>query len=166
MSLEPLRTAILAEAEAEADDRRTEVEAECRRRLAKARVEAEALVERARVEGSRAAQQETARRRGAARRQGREALLGARGRLFEQLRRRARADVLELRGDPRYGRLIDRLTVAAKAQLGAEATVVADRPGVGGVFAFSGSRSVDYTLPTLVDRVLADLAGDVEGLWR
>jgi vacuolar-type H+-ATPase subunit E/Vma4 len=166
MNLDPLRTAIRAQAEAEAERHRAEVEAERERALAEARSEADALVERARLEGRRAGVHEGARRRGAARRRAREELLRARGSLFEELRHRARAEVPALRSDPAYPRLVERLEDAARRQLGADAEIVADRPATGGVSASSGQRSVDYTLAALVDRTIDDLNGEVSGLWR
>ena len=166
MNLEPLRTAIRAQAEAEAERRRADAEAERERALAQARAEAAALVERARLEGRRAGVHEGAHRRGAARRRAREELLRARGSLFEELRRHARAEVPALRSDPAYPRLVERLEEAARRQLGADAEIVADRPGTGGVSGSSGRRSVDYTLAALVDRAIDDLKGEVEGLWR
>jgi vacuolar-type H+-ATPase subunit E/Vma4 len=166
MNLGPLRDALLDEAEAGAERRRAEVEAERAKRLADARAKASALVEEGRLEGRRAAKQEGARRRGAARRRAREAELAARGALFEELRRRARAGAFGLRVDPTYPELLDRLAEAAQAQLGADAELEVDRPGTGGVVARSGRRSVDYTLPALADRALADLDGEVEKLWR
>lgn len=166
MNLGPLRAALLEQADADAERRRGEVEAECARRLEAARAEAGVLVEQGRLEGRRAARQEGARRRGAAHRRAREAELAARGALFEELRSRARAGAVELRSDPGYPALLDRLTGAARAQLGADAEIEVDRPGGGGVGARSGRRSVDYTLPALADRALADLGGEVEKLWR
>lgn len=166
MNLGPLRGALLAEAVADAERRRAEVEAEHAKRLADARAEADALVEQGRLEGRRAAKQEGARRRGAAYRRAREAQLAVQGALFEELRGRARAVVFELRADPTYPALLDRLAEAARAQLGTDAEIEADRVGAGGIVARSGMRSVDYTLPALVDRALADLDGEVEKLWR
>jgi vacuolar-type H+-ATPase subunit E/Vma4 len=166
MDLGSLRAAVLDEAEADVARRRAAVEVEAEHRLAAARAEAGALVEQGRLEGRLAGERESARRRGAASRSAREARLGARGSLYDELRSRAAAEALALRSEPGYRDLLDRLVATARAQLGAGAQLEIDPPGVGGVRARSGSRSVDYSLPVLVDRVLADLDGEVEKLWR
>jgi vacuolar-type H+-ATPase subunit E/Vma4 len=166
MNLDSLRTAFLAQAEADAARRRVEVESEYERRLAAARVEASSLIEQGKLEGRTAGEHEGARRRSAARRRAREVQLGARGVLYEELRSRASAEALELRSDPRYSPLLDRLVAAAQARLGAAAELERDPPDAGGVRARSGSRSVDYTLPALADRALHDMDGEVEKLWR
>ena len=166
MSLEPLRTAIRTQVEAEAGRQRARVEAERDTRLAEARAEAAALLERARLEGRTIATRERARRRGAAQRRAHELVLQARGALFDELRRRARTEALRLRADPAYPTLIDRLGETARTQLGADAELVTDPPDTGGVSASSGDRSVDYTLAALVDRTIEGLDGEVERLWQ
>jgi vacuolar-type H+-ATPase subunit E/Vma4 len=166
VNLESLRTAFLEQAEAEAARRRAEVEAERERRLAGAQAEASSLVEQGKLDGRLAARQESARRRGAARRRAREALLGVCGAMYGELRSRARTEALELRSDPGYRALLDRLVEAARAQLGPEAEIETDLPYVGGVLGRAGSRSVDYTLPALADRALEELDGEVEMLWQ
>jgi vacuolar-type H+-ATPase subunit E/Vma4 len=166
MNLEPLREALLDQAEAEAGHRRAEVEAEREQRLSAARAEAGSLVEQGRRDGRRAASQEGARRHGAAHRRAREARLEACGSLFEELRRRVRDEALGLRSDPSYPALLQRLAEAARSQLGPGAEIEVDCPDGGGVLARSGSRSVDYTLPALADRALEELDGEVERLWR
>jgi hypothetical protein len=165
MSLDQLRAAFLAEAEADAARRRVEVEAECERRRADAEAEASSIVEQGRLEGRLAGERESARLRGAARRRARELELGARGALFEQLRRDSRVGALELRSEAGYAALLDRYIKLARAQLGADAELDVDPPQAGGVRGRSGSRSVDYTLPALADRALAELDGEVERLW-
>lgn len=166
MNLESLRTAFVEQAEADAAWRRLEVEAECEKLLWAARAAASRLVEQGRREGRLTADQESARRRGAAQRRAREAQLGARGALYQELRELARAEALQLRSHPAYGALLDRLVGAAKARLGAEAEIEIDPPDAGGVFARSGRRSVDYTLPALAERAIGDLGREVEQLWR
>ncbi len=166
MNLGAIREAFLEQAETAAARRRAEVEAEFEQKLAEARAEASSLVEQGRLDGRLAAGHESSRRRGAARRHVREARLGARGALYQELRARARAEALDLRSDPRYAALLDRLAEAARAQLGTGAEIEIDPPGAGGVLARSGSKSVDYTLLVLVDRALEELGAEVARLWR
>lgn len=166
MNLESLRAAFVEQAEADAERRRAEIEAECEQLLSEARATASSLVEHGRHEGRLAGEQERARRRGTALRRAREAHLGARGALYRELRDRAGAEALQLRTHPDYELLLDRLAEAAKARLGAEAEIEVDPPDTGGVFARSGRRSVDYTLPALAERAIGELGREVEQLWR
>lgn len=166
MNLEPLRAALKAEADAAAERRRAEAETAGARRLAGAQAQAAAIVEQARVEALRAAVREGNRRRAAASRRARELRLEAQRSLIDELRVRARGAALELRTDPRYRELLDRLSETARSQLGPAAELEIDPPHAGGVIARSGSHTVDYSLPVLVDRTIAELDGAVEGLWR
>ena len=166
MNVEPLRAALLAEVEAEARRQRVEVDATCEHRLADAQVRARALTEQGRLDGELAAAQEARRRRAAAGRRARELRLGAQRALIDELRRRALEASPQVRADPRYPALLDRLSEAAKSQLGPGAELDVDPPRSGGVVARAGSASVDYTLPALVDRAIVELGGELEELWR
>ena len=73
---------------------------------------------------------------------------------------------LQLKTDRRYPELLERLSQIATAQLGAGAKLEIDPPELGGVVARAGARSVDYTLPSLVDRAIGELDGKLETLWR
>lgn len=165
MNLDPLRRALHAEAEAEAARRRSEVTAECDRILAEAEADAHALSHEARLEGERAAAREAARRRAAATRRAREARLAARRSLVDELRRRAHEAVLELREQQDYPVLLQRLSDAARSQLGDDAELEVDPPGRGGVIGRRGDASVDYTLPAMADRTIDGMGVAVERLW-
>lgn len=166
MNLDALRTALRVEAETEAAERLAEVDEACKRRLAEAHARARELSEQGRLEGARLAARNAARRRAAANRRAREVRLAAQQGLIDELRLRACEAALELRADSRYGELLERLSHAARSQLGADAEIEVDLPDVGGVRARAGGTSVDYTLPALVDRVIAELDGELETLWR
>jgi vacuolar-type H+-ATPase subunit E/Vma4 len=166
MNLEPLRKALQAQAEADAGRRRAAADEECARRVADAEAQARSLVEEGRLEGERAASQEALRRRAVANRRARELRLGAQRLLLEELRRRAREAALERRADPTYPKLIDRLSRTAHVQLGPDAALEVDPPDVGGVVGRADGRSVDYSLPALVERSIEDLDGRLEALWR
>ncbi len=165
MNLDSLRTALRLEAETEAAKRLTQVDEACERRLAEAQARARGLAHQGRLEGARQAERNSLRRRAAANRRARELRLAAERGLVEELRLRAGKEALLLRKDPRYGELIDRVSQAARSQLGGGAEVEVD-PAVGGVRARAGSTSVDYTLPALVDRAIAELDGQLETLWQ
>jgi vacuolar-type H+-ATPase subunit E/Vma4 len=166
MNLESLRTALLGEAETEVVRRCAQVDEACERRLAEAQAKAAELIEQARLEGVHAAAKDSLRRRGAANRQARELRLAAQRGLIDELRLRAVETALQLREDSRYAELLERVSRVARSQLGADAEVELDPPGLGGVMARAGTTSVDYTVPTLVDRAIAELDGQLETLWR
>lgn len=166
MNLEPLRRALHTEAQAGAEERRDEVATSCDRIVAAAEAQGRQLATQGRLEGGQAAEREAGRRRAAAARRGREIVLSAQRRQLETLRREAREAVHRSRLDPRYPRLLERLEQAVRAQLGADAEVDIDPPDAGGVIGRHGSRSVDYTLPGLVDRVVDAMGEELEELWR
>ncbi len=166
MTLEPLRHALRAETDAEVQRRLSAVEAECARTVAEAEASAQALASEGRREGERAAAQEAVRRRAAATRRAREIRLQAQRLQVEELQRRSREAVLRLREDSRYPELLDRLACAAREQLGPDAELELDPPGLGGVIGRRGRVSVDYTLPTLADRAIASFDDELERLWR
>ena len=85
---------------------------------------------------------------------------------MEELQLRSREAVLRLREDSRYPALLDRLARTAREQLGPDAEVEVDPPGLGGVIGRTGRVSVDYTLPALADRAIASLGDELESLWR
>ena len=166
MNLEPLRVALRAETEAEVRERLTAVDAECARTLAEAEARAHELAREGRHEGEEAAAKEAARRCATATRRARELRLRAQSRQVEELQVRSRAAVLRLQEDSRYPALLDRLARTAREQLGPDAEVEVDPPGLGGVIGRKGRVSVDYTLPALADRAIASLGDELEGLWR
>ena len=166
MNLEPLRMALLADADGQEKHHLAEVDQTCEVRLARVRRRASALTARSRAEGERAAAQEARRRLGAASRRERELRLAAQGSLLDELRARTLDAALAARDDPRYHDLLDRLARTARAQLGDEAELEIDPSGLGGVRAHIGELSVDYTLPALVERAIAGRGVELEELWR
>jgi vacuolar-type H+-ATPase subunit E/Vma4 len=166
VNLEPLRRALRAETEAAAERRRNEVAAECDRIVSDAEASARRLAHEAHLESERAAARENARRRANAGRRAREIRLAAQHDLVEELRRRSRQAVLELREHPGYPTLLERLSRVARAQLGEDAELVVDPPDRGGVIGRRGGASVDYTLPAMADRAIDDLGPELVRLWK
>lgn len=166
MSLEPLRRALRADTDNEVQGRLAGVEDECARMVAGAEAKAHELAKEARCEGEAAAAKEAVRRRATATRRAREIRLRAQSRQVEELQRMSREAVLHLREDDLYPELLERLSRAARDQLGPEAQVEVDPPGLGGVIGRKGRTSVDYTLPALVDRTIASLGDELEILWQ
>jgi vacuolar-type H+-ATPase subunit E/Vma4 len=165
MNLDPLRQALRAETEAEAEWQRAEMTGECERIMAESEAAARALAQEARRDGERAAARAAARRRAAAARRARETVLAARRGLVDELRVRSRRAVLELREEPRYPALLERLSSAARVQLGRDTELVVDPPGRGGVIGRTRNASVDYTLPAMADRAVDGIGRDLERLW-
>ena len=166
MNLGPLRDAELAQARAEAEaaladaDRRAAVE------LAAAQEKGEELTRRAHVEGAAAAEIAGAHDEAQARRAARALVLAAERELYDELCRRAGEEVSALRGGDAYRALLEELSAVARRQLGAGARLDVDPDGLGGVRGSSNGRSVDYTLPSVVDRALERLGARTEELWR
>jgi hypothetical protein len=167
VNVERLRATLLAEAEAEAGATLAAGERRAQEERERARSDAARLLEGARVEGEAAGDLEFARDLALARSGARRLVLEARQAVYEELRGRVLADALALRADrTAYGSLLDRLEAVARRTLGDDAEIERDPEGVGGVRGRVGARSVDLTLPTLLDDCVARLGARVEELWR
>jgi vacuolar-type H+-ATPase subunit H len=166
VSLDPLRHALRTETGITVGERLAAVDTDCSSILAEAEAQARQLVQEGRREGEQMAAKEALRRRATATRRAREIRLQAQLRQVDELRRRSQEAILRLREDDRYPDLLHRLSSAAVDQLGPAAELEVDPPGVGGVIGRSGRKSVDYTLPAVVDRVVASLDEELENLWR
>ncbi|MGZ8716957.1 MAG: hypothetical protein ACXWYO_07585 [Gaiellaceae bacterium] len=166
MNLGPLRSALLSAAEAEANSAALAAAAEGATELSLAEAQVASVLAGARAEAEDAAGREALRIVGRARGDARRVVLRARRDVYDQLCARVHAGALELRDDPTYGRLLERLQALATAQLGEDATLDVDPPGAGGVRSSSGSRHVDLSLPALAERALASLGPELELLWR
>jgi len=165
-NLGPLRDATLAQARADADATLADADRRAAESIAAARKEGAVLVRQARTDGAAAAAIEGAHDEAAARRTARTLVLAAERALYDELCRRAGGDALALRGTNGYAALLEELSDAARLQLGDGARLDVDPAGLGGVRGSSDGRSVDYTLPTLVDRALERLGARTETLWR
>ena len=135
-------------------------------RIARARAEAAALERRARADGEAAADAVSARARAARRRASSATVLEAEQAVLSELRDQVHEAVLHLRDAPDYPRLLDGLTARAHARLGRGAHVTRDPDGLGGIVAEHDGRRLDYTLPALADRALAELGPAIEDLWK
>jgi vacuolar-type H+-ATPase subunit E/Vma4 len=166
MNLGPLRSALLSAAEAEADSAALAAAAEAASELSLAESQAASVLAAARAEAEDAAGREALRIVGRARGDAGKIVLRARRDVYDQLCARVQAAALELRDDPLYSRLLERLQALAIAQLGEDATLDVDPPGVGGVRGVSGSRQVDLSLPALAQRSLGSRGPELEVLWQ
>jgi hypothetical protein len=163
--VQPLRRALLDNVQAETARMLAQTDVRAAATVAEAERQGRALVDQVRRDADAAAAVAAANEQARARRQARTLVLAARRELYEELVRQARAAAHALRDDPVYAELLERWSAAARAQLGDDAVLEVDPPGVGGVRASSGGRNVDYTLDVLVERCLQRLGGTVERLW-
>jgi vacuolar-type H+-ATPase subunit E/Vma4 len=164
VSIDPVREALLAQAEAEAERLVSQAEDRAAAQVAQAEEQKAALVRRARAEGEAAAELEAASELTHARRHARTLILEAKRAVYDDVRREAQAAVDHLRSEPRYGELLERLSARAREELGSGAELELDPPD-GGVVGRVENRRVDHTLPVLVERCLAEHAGELERLW-
>lgn len=159
IALEPLRSALMSRARAEADQARADAETDGRELLAAARDEAEALLTKARAQGEMDAAAMFASEMDRARRSARGVVLAEQRASYNELRQRALTAVRVLVADPARRA---RLATLLRGQLG-EHAVIREHPDGGIVAETPDGRSVDASIAKLVDIAVADL--DLEGLW-
>jgi hypothetical protein len=158
-SLEPLRAALIARAEADAAQIRAQAEQEGQAAVAAAREQAAALLVAARREGALSATQLLAAEQRKARRAGRRVVLTAQRAAYEQLREQSREAVRRVLVDPtRRGELV----ATVRERLG-DRVLIRDVPDGGLVAEAADHRRIDATVAALVDAAIAAL--DVEAMW-
>ena len=165
MSLEPACEALLADARAQAQRVLEDADDECEERLADARRRAAELLAGAREQGDAEGRVEADREQALEGLLARTEVLAAQRRAYEELQARARAAVLDLREEPGYPELLERLAAAARRDLGDAAQLEIDPPDAGGVRGTAGSLHVDYTLVTLAEGCVRDLGPGLRRLW-
>jgi vacuolar-type H+-ATPase subunit E/Vma4 len=165
MNLEAYRRGRLEEARTNAEWVAAESESMAAARLDEASRAAVAIIAEARADGAAQADREMAITRAHEQRRSHRIVLEARRRSYERLGSQARAGARELRSDPAYPALLDRLVQLSREQLGDGALIERD-PADGGVVAGAGGRRVDYSLPALAERCLRRLGTEIEELWH
>jgi vacuolar-type H+-ATPase subunit E/Vma4 len=162
--LQPVRRALLDDAESAATSIIDEARAVADRLVADAEREAAREIDTARHRGERSAQAQVERDLASALATARSGVLDAQRRIRDEAIRAVHGAVTDMRADPRYPALLDHLEAEACEQLGQGAIIERD-PDAGGVVAVADQRRVDYTLPALADRALAAHADEVAQLW-
>jgi len=162
-ALGPVRGALLTAARQEAADIRRDAGERGRALVDAAQRDADRIRSAAAEEGAATARSRAVLRSARARRQAHEMVLTRRNALRLDLQRQVRQAAVELRTDPRYPRLLARLTEQSHALLGPRAHV-AESPE-GGVVAEEGSRRLDLSLPVLATRKLESMTPEVRELW-
>lgn len=150
-----------------ARDQAARIQADARREAAgitqEARRQAAAAVSSARAEGRAEAAPLVAAELSRAGATARSAVLRAQREAGDELRRRVRAAVAAMPGEPGYDRLAERLARLAGRAAGPDATVTALPSG--GVLARSPGVVVDCSLARLADLAVDALGPSVRGLW-
>lgn len=162
-ALEPVRYALRRGAETEARRLADEARRQSDEILATARAEAEEIRNTSARQGRESAHTEAVGRSARIRREARRTVLAQQEALRTELIRRVMEQAQELRRDPRYPRILRRLTARADALLGPMASVTESYKG--GVTASAGSRHLDLSLPTLAEQALDNRSGEVSRLW-
>lgn len=164
-ALEPVRRALLADAESEAGERRRVAEREAAAIRAEADAAVADAVRRAEDHARATVRIRTAQSLERARAEAHGAVLRARDEARGRLADATREAAVALRHDPRYPDLLDRLELLAVDQLGTSAVVHRDPEPSGGVIAEASGRRVDYSLEALAARALDVLGDEIAELW-
>jgi vacuolar-type H+-ATPase subunit E/Vma4 len=165
-TLAAVRDVELQLASAQADAIRRGGEAQAERTLAQARADAAALIARRCAAAERLAGLEERQRQAEARAEARETVLRAQRFVLCEVRAAAHAAARNLAGDARLERVFERLAADARERLAMCGAVQIAADPDGGFVARAGSREIDYSLPSQVDRIIDGMAGELEGLWR
>lgn len=164
--LGPLDASLRSFARERGEDRLREARSRAASTLQEGEDRAREVLAKARAEGERAAEREASRRLVHARREARRQILRAQREAYERLTTAAISAARELRHRPEYPELEKRLSDAALDLLGADAEIIRDPEGGGGVKARKGSRSVDLSLAALALRCVEESSETISRLWR
>jgi len=133
--------------------------------LADAAAEAAAVLDEARAQGALAAARAAATESAATRAEARSLVLGAHRRAFESLRAQALQELERRRGSVEVRALAARAATTARRRVGGRAVVHTGGPAGLDVVAQDGQRRAVVSAADLVDRQIAAMAGEVQGLW-
>jgi vacuolar-type H+-ATPase subunit E/Vma4 len=161
--LGPVRDALRAEAENEATAKLAAAEAAAAAAKDRATAQCERISREARIEGEADGQRVLAAERARFGREARATVLRAETTAYDALRAEIREAVTEMKNDPAYPVIVERLTATARELLGAEADVV--ECAEGGVVATSGGKRLALTLPVLADEAVSTMFPHLERLW-
>lgn len=165
VTVERLRRSVLASVASEAEVERARARAEHDARIEEARERAAVILEDARRKHEAEVEAVIAERSARVQREARGLVLAAQAEAYALFAQDALEAVLALRGTQDYERLCSRLASDARALLGERVQLEIDPPAVGGVIGSVEGRLVDYSLPALVDRAIADLGTAVARVW-
>ena len=158
-ALAPVRQALLAAAQDEAERDLERARTAAARVLAEAAAQAERTRSQARAQGAADATAALAADRARARRAARAAVLAAHREAYDALRSGARRAVAQLREDPGYGEFCRQMSDELRRVLGPDAEV-RESPH-GGMVGEGHGRRLDYSLSGFADRAAQALAGEL-----
>jgi vacuolar-type H+-ATPase subunit E/Vma4 len=164
-ALRPLHAELLRRARAEADQILADANAEARDVLDGAENEAHRIIDNARAAGAAEALMAQAAERARTRRAHQSGVLAAQRNGYEQLRARATDAVHQLRDEPGYPALRERLAARAVQVLGTGTGVVVTEDPAGGIVAEAAGRRLDLSLTAFAERALERVEVDIDGLW-
>jgi vacuolar-type H+-ATPase subunit E/Vma4 len=162
-ALAPVRARLLRAAQAEASRILAEANEQADSILWHGRRDAAEIVDRAPARGEADAAAAAAAERSRARDQARSIVLGAQRAAYQDLRAQVLAVADDLRTEPGYRELLNRLAMIATRAAGPDAAVTVQPEG--GVVARSGDVMVDCTLPRLAGLAVDELGERVRDLW-
>jgi vacuolar-type H+-ATPase subunit E/Vma4 len=165
-TLAAMRDAELRAAREEADAIRRAADSQAERIVAQARADAAALIRERCAAAERLAELEERDRFAEVRAQARGVVLRAQQSVLSEARAAAHALIGDLVGDPRMAPLLERLRADANERLAHAGRVEIAALADGGFVARAGSREIDYSLSSHLDRWLDAMAGELESLWR
>jgi len=165
-TLDAMREVEMKAASERADEVRRAGNRGAERIVAEAEADAAALIAARCAAAERLAQFDERERLADARAGARGTVLRAQRAVLIDARAAAHRAVRDLVGDPRLGRLLDRLAADARERLTAAGPVEVVATADGGLVARAGTREIDYSLRAQVDRIVDAMAGELERLWR
>lgn len=159
-AIAPVRAALLARAQAEADRVHAEADTQAAEALAEAQQKATAIRAEARAAGEADAKATLAIDRARTQRRGRATILQARHAAYVRFQAQTRLAVTALCATPQYPELREALAQAAHGALGPSADI--EEADGGGIVARAGNRRVDLSLRQLADRAVEALASELD----
>lgn len=166
VTLDAVRQAELRVASGEADEIRRAADGRVQGIVAQARADADALITRRCAAAERLAALEERERLAQARTQAREIVLRAQRLVLTDAVAAAHAAARKLAADARLERLLEQLAIDARERLASAGSVETIAASDGGFVARLGSREIDYSIHSQVDRILEEMASELEHLWR
>ncbi|HEU5023466.1 MAG TPA: hypothetical protein VFV01_00960 [Spirillospora sp.] len=162
-ALAPVREALASRARAEADRLIADAERDAAATVDAARAEAARILDDARAAGRADGATAAAAARSRARAASSAIALGARRDVYEELRRRVRAEVRALFNGPAAATAERALAARARGLLGTGARI--ERAASGGLIARGPGAELDLSADALADRAMAALGKEAADLW-
>jgi vacuolar-type H+-ATPase subunit E/Vma4 len=162
--LRPVSEAIARDASQRAEQVLADADADAADVVSDATRQSDRLLDAARAEGAASARRLAAAEVADARREGRNEVLAAQRAAYDDVRDRARSRLEALRGSPDAEALTTRLESVARRQLGDDVTIEPLEETVG-IIAHQGTRRLDLSADTLIDRVVSSMSADIVRLW-